>query len=1098
VRVRRPLLADPLPLPPLTTAVTVPRLSASLLDTEYALILAVSGGNFSEPADVPGQIAWLHTSLLTTQQQQQQQQQQAAAASSPSVSAAGGASQPSGGSAAAAPGGSAGADDDGVAEVQRQVVSDFSCTSASLLGLLCDAITTKTTISIGQAQLQLWNAQPEGLPPASVGSIELRDMWVAVSMTQRGNMLLWLSLPSVCARDLRPGVPHEASLVLSTAEIGSASELGGPLSGTGATPLPAACPPKRRTGDGNACTGSGSSGGGMGSRRGGPLPSLLTLQYRAVSSIGGQPASALHVRLQRPTLVLDVGFIMKVLNFVTPGAGLQGPMPRPYASHEVHLAPDAPYLAPDHLWLSPEYRIIADGPGLSHAVYDGQGHALVLPSAVPSVEFVPLIVVGRGVTLRLRNVRLINQAGLAGVLALAPGARLLAEVADGVSWHGPEEALRLRNKAGRHIAVQAATQPHELEQPPGPAQGAMSIAVHAVGAAVYLIDAHAAGGGAGSQDGMAVASAAAGAAAGLAHGTSIPTPVRSASDSADAGGDAAAALADASSSATAAAAAAAAVPQPELSSSKRSSDVLRMLALYLDLGMSMQMQGANSEVAAQLLGLSVKAQTRLLEDAAAAAAAATQQPERSASGADSSGSGAAADARQPRSGQQQQQQQGGVQKQQETATSILEPCDIKVATKSSESVQDVNVDVSAVQLRMSPDVMQLLQHLQQVVMEPLAAPPADQPLARVTRFACLWSSHGPAEGGGAGPPYAIAGVAGAGGVAVIGSDKGVTVWRPQPPMGYALVGDVLSAGHGQPDHQVTAIAISSGLVTFPLGFTRVWESPGGARHAAGRCGAVAVHCMPGRMQWRWRAWFASWCSAAPTNPCVAHICTAGMSLWRPVPPPGYVPMGCIASTSMPERKACVVVVRQAVVPALLSECMMLCTNGNLWCVQNSAGTFEVAPPDTHQPQVRSSGGVAGGAGAAQRMASGMHACVPCLCRRTDSGRARTSAHTFVLRHHALQVPLYDLRSPLGVAPAALMQSPQAHAMVPAAAHHASGKSGNLLAAAVSALTQMPLPPSFVAARAFAADRAALRSKMAQSGQVCVRVWFNGQGQASVV
>lgn len=79
----------------------------------------------------------------------------------------------------------------------------------------------------------------------------------------------------------------------------------------------------------------------------------------------------------------------------------------------------------------------------------------------------------------------------------------------------------------------------------------------------------------------------------------------------------------------------------------------------------------------------------------------------------------------------------------------------------------------------------------QVVMEPLAVPPASQPLTRVDKFVYLWSSHGAAEGCGVGPPYATAG---AGGVDVIGSDKGVTVWRPQPPMGYALLGDVLSAG----------------------------------------------------------------------------------------------------------------------------------------------------------------------------------------------------------------------------------------------------------------------------------------------------------------
>jgi len=442
VSVRRPLLADPLPLPPISTAVTVPKLRASLLDTEYALILAILAGNFAEAAQLPPEVSWLHSHLLGDRLAAAAPAP--AAADQPGSPAAAAASDQTGRtlSISAAPAVAAAAvveDDSETIEMKRQVVSDFSCTNASLLGLLCDIITTKTTVSIGQAQLMLWNAQPQGLPPAAVGSIELKDLWVAVSMTQKSNMLLWLSLPSVCARDLRPGVPREASLVLSTAEIGAGTDLGGALSGTGATSLPTACPPQRDSSSGSS---------GCKQAIAGPLPSLLTLQYRAVTSLGPEPAAALQVRLQRPTLVLDVGFIMKVLHFVAPSAGLQGPVPRPYATHEVHLGPEA-YLAPDHLWLSPEYRIIADAPGLQEAVYDGRGHALVLPAAVPSIEHVPLIVVGRGVTLRLRNVKVVNQAGLASVLSLAPGGRLVAEEADGVRWHGREEALRLRNKMGR-------------------------------------------------------------------------------------------------------------------------------------------------------------------------------------------------------------------------------------------------------------------------------------------------------------------------------------------------------------------------------------------------------------------------------------------------------------------------------------------------------------------------------------------------------------------------------------------------------------------------------------------------------------------------
>lgn len=461
VRVRRPLLADPLPLPPISTAVTVPKLRASLLDTEYALILGILAGNFAEAAQLPPEILWLHSHLLGDAKPAAASGggaaggggsagsggsdgvQQQAAGSSSGGSKGSPSSSPTAPAVAAAAAGLAG-DDTDTADMKRQVVSDFSCTNASLLGLLCDVITTKVTVSIAQAQLMLWNAQPQGLPPSAVGSVELKNLWVSVSMTQQSNMLLWLSLPSVCARDLRPGVPKEASLVLSTAEIGAGADVGGgALSGTGAVSLPTACP-KDRSSSSSMSTSSSS-----GQQCPGLLPSLLTLQYRAVNSIGPQPAAALQVRLQRPTLVLDVGFIMKVLHFVAPQAGLQGPVPRPYATHEVHLQSAEPYLAPDHLWLSPEYRIVADAPGLREAVYDGRGHALVLPAAVPSIEHVPLIVVGRGVTLRLRNVKIINKAGLAGVLSLAPGARLVAEEGDGVSWHGPEEALRLRNKSGR-------------------------------------------------------------------------------------------------------------------------------------------------------------------------------------------------------------------------------------------------------------------------------------------------------------------------------------------------------------------------------------------------------------------------------------------------------------------------------------------------------------------------------------------------------------------------------------------------------------------------------------------------------------------------
>jgi len=133
-----------------------------------------------------------------------------------------------------------------------------------------------------------------------------------------------------------------------------------------------------------------------------------------------------------------------------------------------------------------------------------------------------------------------------------------------------------------------------------------------------------------------------------------------------------------------------------------------------------------------------------------------------------------------------------VARSQQVAISILEPCDVTASYKVTEepAIQDVNLDISDVQLRMSPDVMALITHQLQSAQAPLVVPPADQPLARCGTYELLWSSHSVGSGTG-GPPYATAG---AGGVDTMSAEKGVSIWRPQPPTGYAIVGDVITSG----------------------------------------------------------------------------------------------------------------------------------------------------------------------------------------------------------------------------------------------------------------------------------------------------------------
>ena len=80
-----------------------------------------------------------------------------------------------------------------------------------------------------------------------------------------------------------------------------------------------------------------------------------------------------------------------------------------------------PFKADRDLWLSPEARLLADSPGLEDFVYDGQGKRLVLPQDISVDEPLPLILIGPGRTLQLKNLKLVHAASLPACLQLGPG-----------------------------------------------------------------------------------------------------------------------------------------------------------------------------------------------------------------------------------------------------------------------------------------------------------------------------------------------------------------------------------------------------------------------------------------------------------------------------------------------------------------------------------------------------------------------------------------------------------------------------------------------------------------------------------------------------
>lgn len=111
--------------------------------------------------------------------------------------------------------------------------------------------------------------------------------------------------------------------------------------------------------------------------------------------------------------------------------------------------------------------------------------------------------------------------------------------------------------------------------------------------------------------------------------------------------------------------------------------------------------------------------------------------------------------------------------------------------------------------------------------------------------------------------------------------------------------------------QVLALAINSGLVAFPTAYDAIWSAPG-------------IH------------------------------------LWRPRPPEGYIPLGCMATpTSDPPPLTALACLHNTLgIEAPLGQCLVVKQGGgeqgggdvghlsedpgaNVWCVDNAAATFTV-------------------------------------------------------------------------------------------------------------------------------------------------------------
>lgn len=709
-------------------------------------------------------------------------------------------------------------------------------------------IRIRTVISLGEVELEL-RQSVEGLPdPLPLARFGVADLYVLYQNTESGAMHVETCIPKVEAQDLRPEIPPEQSLAVSS----------------------------------------------------GHKASFLMLQWDASPGMASQN---LGIILQKPLFVAELSFLLSVTRFVIPTFSFVKSDPIPFATYDMLLKNKESFVATDDAWLSPASRLCADSPGVVYCEYDGTGlHSLVLPSRDHLDELLPLILIGSGCTLRLKNLTLVNADSLAACLQLAPGAKLLAQPSDGVKlvdWkagysfkgaHGPARSHTLPS----HPTSPAAAEQESSSSPASPGSTAITpldrsikISVNAVGVGLQLMQIDQAwqnsidnggGGGGGalsvSRSVSARLEVAVPSSSISGGGGSLVTRTGSQHHSAS---DLLASSNNQSIRRTPSMASAKSLNQQQQSRS------IRLLTATMDIAAEYESSGLEQKGHVEIQGLRVETRIiadadKILQDVAARDLVKHKK----------------------------------VRGKKESV--VLQPCrlvlnfDLRSELPPGAEMPQVvrtNVDLKASDLRLtiSPVIAELAISLGAGALEPLMQPSPSAPLRAVRQFERVWSID-PDATWQSDSELAVS-------LAVIGAGGGVTVWRPKTTTGYGITGHVITAGDTLPSFEVMTVAVNSGLVAYPATFKKVWNG-------------------------------------------------GGATVWRPVPPEGYVSVGdvitCGENSTPPELSEVLCLHRSTLVEVPVGECLPLPAVSvsapaaaarataslppvDFWCVDNTMGTF---------------------------------------------------------------------------------------------------------------------------------------------------------------
>ncbi|KAD5802908.1 hypothetical protein E3N88_14268 [Mikania micrantha] len=229
---------------------------------------------------------------------------------------------------------------------------------------------------------------------------------------------------------------------------------------------------------------------------------------------------------------------------------------------------------------------------------------------------------------------------------------------------------------------------------------------------------------------------------------------------------------------------------------------------------------------------------------------------------------------------------------------ILDPVDISGGYTSVKDKTNISFISSEIYVHLSLSVISLILNLQNQAVAALRFQSAD-PLSPCTNYDQVWM-----------PPKAK------------GHHNAITFWRPRAPRNYVILGDCVTSRPIPPSQAVMAVSNTYGRVRKPLGFKLV--------------GLVS-----------------------DIQQTKVEDLGCDCSLWTPIPPPGYLALGCVAHIgNQPPPNHIVYCIRADLATSTAySACMFNVSSNNtypsgfsIWRLDNLLGSFHAKASVSCLPQ----------------------------------------------------------------------------------------------------------------------------------------------------